>query len=380
MTEGAKSALRAANTPPEAHVEPPVQPETAWSLLPEEKRENIKKILAKNRKKIANEKQEMLFNILQKPQDRDGDVFFRYGPTYHPTDSLYMMLENLKDKTVADPFFVQTFDEKGLPTKTANMIPAYDAFVKYIAELWKLLTDLPDIGTAINDFILHRAAYIFVTEDHRKTGVCWHDPKTFIEFCYEEAKYCPKLKMKTIWKPMLGQLSDVYIPRLLGWDKTLLKNSETYKAEIEFTEFWGLKVRSELFPSQRASKGFLDFKANKRAKYNAEKKEQQEKQHILAVQRKLELEQKEKEKAEEKKRQKQVQEWQFVETFTAMTAKERRAEFAKYSPTMMQVCLENMHLACREELIDLMTPTERKHFGVKKMTANQYFQTDAFKK
>ena len=135
-----------------------------------------------------------------------------------------------------------------------------------------------------------------------------------------------------------------------------------------------------MFPSQRASKGFLEFKANKRAKYNAEKKEQQEKQHILAVQRELELEQykkeleqKKKDKAEEMKMKKQEHDLKFIEKLTAMSAKERKAEFYNYTATMMQVVLEAMQPELREELIELMTLADRKRFGVKKMT-------DAFKK
>jgi hypothetical protein len=48
-----------------------------------------------------------------------------------------------------------------------------------------------------------------------------------------------------------------------------------------------------------------------------------------------------------------------------MTKAERKEEFDKYSPEMIRTIIENQSPEHNEQWIGMMTPTQRKRFGVK---------------
>jgi hypothetical protein len=119
-----------------------------------------------------------------------------------------------------------------------------------------------------------------------------------------------------------------------------------------------------LFPSKRNSDDFINFKADKRKKYNSEQKAAKENVARIETQRKFDLEQKEKEKAEAKKQQ----EWHDNETFVIgweiQPPKERRKTFAIYRPEMMLARLDSLTPDQLERIQKLMSASERKRFGV----------------
>ena len=139
----------------------------------------------------------------------------------------------------------------------------YDAFVAYIRILWEKMPKMlkeksrskpartltPDDYETANDFLLHRAAFVFVTGAHENTAQNWYSPESFILAAQR------KNGKSSLWAKMLGMLKNVYLATGLGWDNSkVITNTATYQAEMdriaELAE-QGIEEKplNELFPS-----------------------------------------------------------------------------------------------------------------------------------
>ena len=174
-----------------------------------------------------------------------GTMFF----SDNPTDFLYVAIQDMEGKTAADP------DHK--PTSIADpapIIPMYEAFWKTIHNLWHLCQKYHNGGKTVNDFVLHRAGYMFVSGSLERTnGVeCYHNPETFVSRAKKESGQRP------LYKKMVGWLQDHYVNAGFGWDCTVLSNRDTYKAEADYVLSHKLECRrDELFVSHLNDRGLL---------------------------------------------------------------------------------------------------------------------------
>ena len=186
--------------------------------------------------------------------------------TDKPTDSLYAIIANLKaaDSLVQDPYWkpkkLSSLNDV-FPSEPPPMVTQYEAFQKYISGLWRMvkpadfkissLLDYQEIRSKwdafakrkpVSDFLLQRAAYLFVVKAHKKTAVNWECPETFMIRVRSK-------NSKALWNAMIGELKFVYESVGLGWDGTNLSNETTYQAELEHAKLYNEKPREELFPS-----------------------------------------------------------------------------------------------------------------------------------
>jgi hypothetical protein len=255
------------------------------------------KKLAQHRKNQNDEHQQTLFKIVQ-CKDRDGLIFC----TDTPTDSLYIMIAEMDGKETLDPLWQpKRLTDFGLPAddEKCPMIPMYDAFVSYIRILYEdcLLRMGGRGGYKINDFILHRAAFLFAMGLADDIPEPWHSPETFVEYCFRENPKYP-------WRKMLGQLKEVYERLGLGWCVDILKDGIVYAAETANAKYYGTKPRKELFPGKCNSRDYNDFKTGKRKEWVAQQKAKSENAVRSVVQNKLDMEEhlREKAKAEREKK------------------------------------------------------------------------------
>ena len=126
------------------------------------------------------------------------------------------------------------------------LIPAEEAFEKYIRILWELNVDAGQQGVSgameTCDFIIHRAAYLYVMADWNDIPnyAAWCDPARFIA----EARRGNKGKV-VLYKRLIGMLSEVYPQLAYGWNKEILFNKVTWGAELaRYDKPW-----VQLFPS-----------------------------------------------------------------------------------------------------------------------------------
>ena len=198
---------------------------------------------------VAND--ETLFPITPAKEGEVRGLIFR---TDTPTDSLYAMIDNMEGKMAPDPDALETIkclSDVGKP-KEIKMIPASEAFEKYVRKMWELLVRAhqKNIPGALKtcDFILHRAAYLFVVEPWADVGptVWWRCPEDLIGAAAE------RNRKTSIYKTLVGMLKEVYLDLGYGWSEETLFNSITWEAD---RKRYGDDVWVGIFPSYRHETG-----------------------------------------------------------------------------------------------------------------------------
>ena len=193
----------------------------------------------------------------------------------NPTSSLYRMIAFMEHRTCPNPDYeTKSLSEIG---GEPDVIPMYEAFVKYLHRLHKLtIRHKEKRENPVNDFILHRAAFMFVTGSHR-TGELFHSPETFVKLAKERSG------KKPLYVKMVCMLKDHYERIGFGWDSTPLTNEETYRAETLYAAYNEKDARDELFPSFIFERGML------RCKVNHDMEQAMERQRIAEKERENEV-------------------------------------------------------------------------------------------
>ena len=206
-------------------------------------------------KKIRAEQQKTLFQFLGDPKKRDGSVFL----TDTATDSLYFMLAYMEGKTAPDPDFVPEYGDDMLPTNRQKMLPMLEVFKKYLRLVLNEAMKYSKPGEIIYDFVAHRAAYLFTTQNMSELPYTWHDPRSLAKVA-NDAKG-PKT---TIGGGIACELQKAFEYLHFGWDDQVLRNEVTYTAELDIVSYRrevlgeaDAKPRNDLFLSHMRTKGLF---------------------------------------------------------------------------------------------------------------------------
>jgi hypothetical protein len=108
-----------------------------------------------------------LFRVIRPEAENCPGTVFVPGMT-NPIESLYQMFVNMRGMKVPDPdalIVAEHLSDYGKP-HNVPLIPADEAFGKYVRILWELILEAEQRGaknaSKTFDFIIHRAAYLFV--------------------------------------------------------------------------------------------------------------------------------------------------------------------------------------------------------------------------
>ena len=189
-----------------------------------------------------------LFRIVPpaKAENCPGTVFL---PGMNPTKVLYQMFKNIQGKMVPDPDaeIVIKHLPDAIKPRTMPMIPAEEAFGKYVRILWELIQRAEEQGgkKAIEtwDTIIHRAAYLYVEDlwDEVPQYHDWRLPENFISMALKRSRNC------NFGTHLMGMLSEIYPQLGLGWNTEQLYNKLTWSAEL--ARFSLEHARKDLFRS-----------------------------------------------------------------------------------------------------------------------------------
>ena len=268
------------------------------------------------------------------------------------------MIANMNGQTAPDP------DHKPKAIlDPAPPIPMYEAFVKYIDKLWKLVLSKAETDEKLPySFLIHRAAYMFVMETHMRTGEVYRTPEMFIEEVKRRARKNP------MYIKMAGMLQDHYTRAGFHWDKTIVHDDAVYSAELSYAAYQSKELgtevlpRDELFPGILHKRGLLQYrvdKAHQDAIYRQEAAEHRANQEKLQEENRLRAEQ---EKAAEKKRKEAESRRTYlteIEKLKGMTASERVAHFSDYG-SLIQVMINQCPPDLQEQYLALMPKIRKK--------------------
>ena len=172
-------------------------------------------------------KQKTLFHIIGDPGKMDGQVFL----TDTATDSFYFMLAYMESKTAPDPDFMQEYDENLQPAKSPEILPMVEVFQKYLRKILNAaLATNP--GKPIYDYVLHRAAFLLMTQNVLETSCLWHDPESLVKIANSA-----KGVKTSLGGGMACELKKAYLELELGWDDAVLRNEDTYAAELDIVRY-----------------------------------------------------------------------------------------------------------------------------------------------
>jgi len=230
-------AVTAAPVPPPAPQEAPKAPETPQKI-------DYDDFVAKTtqpppkRNVAASGATEELFRTI-----KNGHTVGEFFVTDDPTDSLYAFLQFMEGKEVLDPY-----PKKGKPPENISMVKAFE---KYIRALWELHQKHYDGKQTVNDFVLHRAAFIFVMQDYTQTYSFYSSPERFVKVANRDRGKV------SLYSKMVCMVKDYFIEAGWGWDETPLSNKVTYKAEQNYVKYYKLpSCRDEMFPSYLNDRGY----------------------------------------------------------------------------------------------------------------------------
>ena len=172
-----------------------------------------------------------------------GEVFV----TVNPFDALYQMEANMDGKIVPDPDYeIGDLSDVGRKPK---MIPAFEAFGKYVRIIWDLLRRSGAKGaTDTYDFVIHRAAYLFVNPPWEEIHRPPESPESLI------AEAMARGPNKPIYTTLLGIVKDIYIDAAYGWEESKPVYGKLLWSE-ELKRMGKDKARRVLFPSYNHAAG-----------------------------------------------------------------------------------------------------------------------------